>query len=126
VRTAPYPGFPTDAQPVLMASLLKSDGSTVFVENIFENRYRHVDELTRLGADIRVIGRVAVINGRKKLYGGSVKCTDLRGGAALVLAGLLADGETRLTRIEHIDRGYERMERDLTLLGASIVREKNG
>lgn len=123
VRTAPYPGFPTDAQPVLMAALLKSEGSTVFVENIFENRYRHVDELARLGAEVRVIGRVAVVNGKKKLHGSCVKCTDLRGGAALVLAGLLADGETRITKIEHIDRGYERIERDLQALGASIKRE---
>lgn len=123
VRTAPYPGFPTDAQPVLMAALLKSEGSTVFVENIFENRYRHVDELARLGAEVRVIGRVAVVNGRPVLHGGSVKCTDLRGGAALVLAGLLADGQTGITQIEHIDRGYESIERDLSALGADITRQ---
>ena len=123
VRTAPYPGFPTDAQPVLMAALLKSAGSTVFVENIFENRYRHVDELARMGAEIRVAGRVAVVTGRERLHGARVKCTDLRAGAALVLAGLQAEGLTRISRIEHIDRGYESIERDLSALGARIRRE---
>ena len=123
VRTAPYPGFPTDAQPVLMAALLKSEGSTVFVENIFENRYRHVDELARMGAEIRVAGRVAVVTGRAALNGASVKSTDLRGGAALVIAALDAQGYSRVANIEHIDRGYECIERDLSLLGAEIRRE---
>ena len=123
VRTAPYPGFPTDAQPVLMAALLKSAGSTVFVENIFENRYRHVDELARMGAEVRVAGRVAVVTGREHLHGARVKCTDLRAGAALVIAGLQADGLTRISRIEHIDRGYESIERDLYALGAHVRRE---
>ena len=123
VRTAPYPGFPTDAQPVLMAALLKSAGSTVFVENIFENRYRHVDELARMGAEVRVAGRVAVVTGREHLHGARVKCTDLRAGAALVIAGLQADGLTRISRIEHIDRGYESIERDLGVLGAHVRRE---
>ena len=123
IRTAPYPGFPTDAQPVLMAALLKSEGSTVFVENIFENRYRHVDELARMGAEVRVAGRVAVVSGRKSLHGACVRSTDLRGGAALVLAALQAEGRSRVTNIEHIDRGYESIERDLSLLGASIRRE---
>ena len=123
VRTAPYPGFPTDAQPVLMAALLKSTGSTVFVENIFENRYRHVDELARMGAEVRVAGRVAVVTGREHLHGARVKCTDLRAGAALVIAGLQADGLTRISRIEHIDRGYESIERDLGVLGAHVRRE---
>ncbi len=122
IRTAPYPGFPTDAQPALMAALLRSAGSTVFVENIFENRFRHVDELARLGADVRVAGRVAVVSGVAALRGAGVKCTDLRGGAALVLAGLQAEGVTRVSLLEHIDRGYERMEQDLTTLGASIER----
>lgn len=123
VRTAPYPGFPTDAQPVLMAALLKSAGSTVFVENIFENRYRHVDELARMGAEVRVAGRVAVVTGREHLHGARVKCTDLRAGAALVIAGLQADGFTRISRIEYIDRGYESIERDLGVLGAHVRRE---
>ena len=123
VRTAPYPGFPTDAQPVLMAALLKSEGSTVFVENIFENRYRHVDELARMGAEVRVAGRVAVVTGREHLHGARVKCTDLRAGAALVIAGLQAEGLTRISRIEHIDRGYERIEESLGALGAHVRRE---
>ena len=123
VRTAPYPGFPTDAQPALMAALLRSEGSTVFVENIFENRYRHVDELSRMGAQVRVAGRVAVVSGTKTLHGASVKCTDLRGGAALVLAGLCAEGETCVSLLEHIDRGYESIERDLETLGAHIKRQ---
>lgn len=125
VRTAPYPGFPTDAQALLMAALLRSHGATVFEENIFENRYRHVDELTRMGADIRVSGRAAVVSGVKKLYGASVQCTDLRGGAALCLAGLAAEGETCVMGIDHIDRGYEDIARDLKLLGAEIVRVKS-
>ena len=123
VRTAPYPGFPTDAQPVLMAALLRSEGCTVFVENIFENRYRHVDELSRMGAEIRVAGRVAVVNGVRTLHGAAVKCTDLRGGAALVIAGLSAEGTTRVTELTHIDRGYDAIERDLAALGAQIRRE---
>ncbi len=123
VRTAPYPGFPTDAQPVLMAALLRSEGSTVFVENIFENRYRQVDELSRMGAEVRVAGRVAVVNGVRALHGAAVKCTDLRGGAALVIAGLAAEGTTRVTELAHIDRGYDGIERDLAALGARIRRE---
>lgn len=124
VQTAPYPGFPTDAQAVLMAALLRSRGATVFEENIFENRYRHVDELTRMGARIRVSGRVAVVTGVEKLHGAPVRCTDLRGGAALCVAALGAEGETRVSEICHIDRGYEDIARDLTALGADIVRQE--
>ena len=108
---------------VLMAALLRSEGCTVFVENIFENRYRHVDELSRMGAEIRVAGRVAVVNGVRTLHGAAVKCTDLRGGAALVIAGLSAEGTTRVTELTHIDRGYDAIERDLAALGAQIRRE---
>ena len=122
VRTAPYPGFPTDAQSVLMAALLRADGNTVFEENLFENRFRHVGELRRMGADIRVFGRVAVVNGVEALRGASVECTDLRGGAALCVAGLAADGETRVGNLRHLDRGYENPERDLSLLGGDVVR----
>ena len=122
VRTAPYPGFPTDAQAVLMAALLRSQGTTVFEENMFENRYRHVDELIRMGADIRVSGRTAVVTGAETLYGASVRCTDLRGGAALCVAALAAQGQTHVTEIGHIDRGYESIERDLRALGADVVR----
>ena len=120
VRTAPYPGFPTDAQAVLMAALLKSRGASVFVENIFENRYRHVDELIRMGADIRVEGRVAVVCGVDRLQGAQVHATDLRGGAALVVAALGAQGESRVGSIQHIQRGYEDIARDLRALGGEI------
>ena len=120
VRTAPYPGFPTDAQAVLMAAMLKSRGATVFVENIFENRYRHVDELVRMGADIRVEGRVAVVCGVDGLQGAEVRATDLRGGAALVVAALSAQGESRVGCIHHIQRGYEDIARDLRALGGHI------
>ena len=120
VRTAPYPGFPTDAQAVLMAALLRSRGATVFVENIFENRYRHVDELRRMGADISVADRVAVVTGVKKLHAARVRCTDLRGGAALMVAALSAEGSSTITDIYHIRRGYEDPVRDLRALGAAI------
>ena len=125
VRTAPYPGFPTDAQAVLMAALLKSRGTTVFEENVFENRYRHVDEMTRMGADIRVAGRVAVVTGVERLSGAAVRCTDLRGGAALCVAALSADGESRIFETSHIDRGYEDIAGDLRALGADAVRVDN-
>ncbi|MBD5162639.1 MAG: UDP-N-acetylglucosamine 1-carboxyvinyltransferase [Oscillibacter sp.] len=120
VRTAPYPGFPTDAQAILMAALLRSQGATVFVENIFENRYRHVDELCRMGADISVADRVAVVTGVTELYGAEVRCTDLRGGAALLVAGLAAQGTTGIGDVFHILRGYEDPVRDLRSLGADI------
>ncbi len=122
VRTAPYPGFPTDAQAVLMAAVLRSRGATVFEENIFENRYRHVDELTRMGAEIRVAGRAAVVTGVETLHGAPVRCTDLRGGAALCVAALAAEGETRISAIGHIDRGYEDIAGDLRALGGDIAR----
>ena len=120
IRTAIYPGFPTDAQAVLMAALLKSQGATVFVENIFENRYRHVDEMVRMGADIRVEGRVAVVYGVETLKGADLRCTDLRGGAALAIAALHAEGESILHEIHHIERGYEDLAGDLNALGASV------
>ena len=121
VRTAPYPGFPTDAQSVLMAVLLRAEGTTVFEENIFENRYRHVDELARMGGDIRVLGRVAVVNGVDRLRGAAVEATDLRGGAALCVAALAAEGRTRVTGIHHIRRGYADLPADLRALGADIT-----
>jgi len=120
VRTAPYPGFPTDAQAVLMAALLKADGVTVFEENIFENRYRHVDELARMGGLIQVSGRVAVVTGTERLCGASVRATDLRGGAALCVAALAAEGTTHVKGIEHIRRGYADLPADLQALGADI------
>ena len=120
VRTAPYPSFPTDAQAVLMAALLRARGATAFEENIFENRYRHVDELARMGADIRVMGRVAVVTGVETLHGAPVRCTDLRGGAALCVAALAAEGESCISETAHIARGYEDIARDLGALGADI------
>lgn len=122
VRTAPYPGFPTDAQAPLMAALAGGTGCTVFLENMFESRYRHVDELIRMGADIRVEGRVAVVYGVSRLHGAPVMATDLRGGAALVVAALGAEGTSTVTGLHHIDRGYQSLEYDLQCLGASIRR----
>ena len=122
VRTAPYPGFPTDAQAPLMAALARGTGCTVFVENMFESRYRHVDELIRMGADIRVEGRVAVVYGVSRLHGASVLASDLRGGAALVVAALGAEGKSTITGLHHIDRGYQSLEYDLQRLGADIRR----
>ena len=120
VRTSPYPGFPTDAQAVLMAALLRARGTTVFVENMFQSRYRHVDELRRMGADIRLEGRVAVVCGVPRLCGAAVRCTDLRGGAALVVAALQADGITQVEELHHIKRGYSDLAGDLARLGAAI------
>lgn len=120
IRTAPYPGFPTDAQAILMAALLRARGATVFEENIFENRYRHVDELARMGADIRTSGRVAVVTGVEHLHGAPVRCTDLRGGAALCIAALAAEGQTEVREVQHIQRGYEDLPRDLRALGAAV------
>ena len=124
VRTAPYPGFPTDAQAVLMAALLRSRGATVFVENLIENRYRHVDELRRMGADINVADRVAVVSGVPVLHGADVRATDLRGGAALLVAGMAAEGTTRIDHIHHILRGYEDPVGQLRSLGAAIWLEE--
>ena len=122
IRTAPYPGFPTDAQAPVMAALCKGSGCTVFVENMFESRYRHVDELIRMGADIRVEGRVAVVYGVPRLHGAQVRSSDLRGGAALVVAALGAEGESRIEDLHHIDRGYQCLEGDLAALGARVRR----
>lgn len=123
VRTMPYPGFPTDIQSPFMTLATVASGTSVFVENIFENRFRHVDELVRMGADIKVDGRCAVVRGVDKLYGATVCASELRGGAALVLAGLIAQGVTVVENTEFIDRGYEAMERYLNACGALIKRE---
>lgn len=122
VVTKPYPGFPTDAQPPIMASCLTADGNTVFVENIFDNRYRHVGELMRMGADIKIEGRVAIVSGVKKLHAAPVSSTDLRGGGALVVAAVGAEGTTDISEICHIDRGYDNIETYLGKLGADIQR----
>ena len=123
IRTMPYPGFPTDAQAPVMAALSIADGISIFVENIFESRYKHAYELNRMGADIKLEGRVAVVEGVEKLYGATVQAGDLRGGAALVLAGLAAAGSTVIENIHHIDRGYESIEAAFTQLGGKIDRE---
>ena len=123
VQTTPYPGFPTDCQAIFMAALLQSRGTTVFVENIFQSRYRHVPELIRMGADIRTEGRVAVVCGVERLHGAEVVATDLRGGAALVTAGLAAEGITTVQGVGHIHRGYEELPAHLRALGAHITEE---
>jgi UDP-N-acetylglucosamine 1-carboxyvinyltransferase len=122
IRTLPYPGFPTDMQAQLVAMLTTARGTSIVVETVFENRYKHVDELLRMGANIKLEGRIAVIKGVRKLVGANVCARDLRGGAALVLAGLAAEGETVVSEIKHIDRGYERIEEKLAYLGAVIKR----
>lgn len=122
IRTMPHPGFPTDAQAPVMAAACLAEGTTIFSENIFENRYRHVGELLCMGADIKVEGHVAVVSGVPKLYGARVCATDLRGGAAMVVAALAAEGETVVGELRHIDRGYEHLEDTLSLLGADIKR----
>lgn len=122
IRTMPYPGFPTDAQALLMAAACVAEGTSVFVETIFESRYKHVGELLRLGADIQVEGRVAVVEGVSSLSGAPVQCTDLRGGAALVIAGLAAEGQTVVSQIHHLERGYTAIHACLASLGASVRR----
>lgn len=122
VRTMPYPGFPTDAQAPVMAAATVADGTSVFVENIFENRFKHVGELIRLGADIKVENKVAVVSGVKSLYAADVKAGDLRGAAALIVAALGAEGTTEISGIEYLERGYENFEVLLSSLGADVVK----
>jgi UDP-N-acetylglucosamine 1-carboxyvinyltransferase len=123
VTTAPFPGFPTDMQAQIMAVLCLAEGSSVVVENVFENRFMHVPELQRLGADISVSGRSAHVRGVSGLMGAPVMATDLRASAGLLVAGLAAEGDTVVNRVYHIDRGYERIEAKLRSLGAEIARE---
>jgi UDP-N-acetylglucosamine 1-carboxyvinyltransferase len=122
VRTAPYPAFPTDMQAQLMALDAIADGTAVITETIFENRFMHALEMQRLGANIEISGNTAVVHGVAKLQGATVMATDLRASASLVIAGLVADGETRIDRIYHLDRGYECIEEKLAQLGARIKR----
>jgi UDP-N-acetylglucosamine 1-carboxyvinyltransferase len=124
LRTAPYPAFPTDMQAQFMALNSIADGTAVMTETIFENRFMHVQELKRLNADIQVEGNTAVVCGTPRLDGASVMATDLRASACLVIAGLIARGETAIDRIYHLDRGYEQIERKLVQLGAQITRTK--
>ncbi len=122
VKTLPYPGFPTDMQSQFMALMSIAEGTSVMIETVFENRYMHVDELKRMGADIKIDGRSAIIQGTNKMMGAPVKATDLRAGAALILAGLVSEGATEISDIYHIDRGYTDIEQKLVNLGAKIYR----
>ena len=122
IRTMPYPGFPTDAQAPVMSMAAVADGMTVFVENMFLSRYSHVSELCRLGADIRVEGKVAVVDGVKRLLSAKVRAHDLRGAAALVVAALCARGQSEISGIEYLERGYEDLELVLSSLGADVKR----
>ncbi|MBI4937280.1 MAG: UDP-N-acetylglucosamine 1-carboxyvinyltransferase, partial [Nitrosomonadales bacterium] len=124
VRTAPYPAFPTDMQAQFMALNCIADSSAMVVETIFENRFMHVQELRRLGAQIEVEGNTSVVRGVDHLEGATVMATDLRASASLVIAGLVAQGETVIDRIYHLDRGYEHIEAKLSQLGANIRRLK--
>ncbi len=122
IVTSPYPAFPTDLQSQIMVLLSLADGASIIKETVFEGRFKHVDELSRMGADIRVDLTTAFVRGVTRLYGATVEATDLRAGAALVIAGLAANGTTIVEQIHHIDRGYDRIEQMLTRLGASIHR----
>jgi UDP-N-acetylglucosamine 1-carboxyvinyltransferase len=126
LSTAPFPGFATDMQAQFMAMLTKADGASVLTETIFENRYMHVPELARMGADIQVKGRTAVVRGVKTLTGAPTMATDLRASMSLIIAGLAAEGETEVNRVYHLDRGYERLEEKLSAVGADIERVSDG
>jgi UDP-N-acetylglucosamine 1-carboxyvinyltransferase len=122
IKTQPYPGFPTDLQAQIMAMMALGNGLSVITETIFENRFMHVSELLRMGADIVVQGNNAIVRGTPKLRGAKIMATDLRASASLILAGLAADGKTELSRVYHLDRGYEAMEKKFSALGADIRR----
>ncbi|MGJ8538017.1 MAG: UDP-N-acetylglucosamine 1-carboxyvinyltransferase, partial [Parasphingopyxis sp.] len=126
ISTAPFPGFPTDMQAQFMSMLALADGTSMLTETIFENRYMHVPELARMGADIEVRGRTAVVKGVDELVGANVMATDLRASMSLVLAGLAARGETKVLRVYHLDRGYESLEDKLSAVGADIERVSEG
>lgn len=123
ITTMPYPGFPTDMQAQFTAILSVAEGTSIIVETVFKDRYKHVDELIKMGADIKLEDRTAVITGVNRLMGANVEARDLRGGAALVLAGLAAAGTTVVSGVKHIDRGYESLEQKLAVLGAKIKRK---
>ena len=126
LSTSPFPGFPTDMQAQFMAMLALGDDTSTITETIFENRYMHVPELTRMGADIEVRGRTAIVRGVDRLIGAPVMATDLRASMGLILAGLAAEGETQVSRVYHLDRGYERLEEKLSAVGADIERDGDG
>lgn len=122
IKTLPYPGFPTDMQPQMMSLLALTEGASVITETVFENRFMHVAELVRMGANIKIDGRTAILEGVKNLTGCDVKATDLRAGAAMILAGLVAHGETEIGELYHIDRGYTNIEEKFRKLGADVYR----
>jgi len=122
IKTLPYPGFPTDLHPPAAVLLSIADGTSTITESIWDSRFQYVDELKRMGAQIKVDGRIAVIEGVRKLTGAPIKATDLRAGAAMVIAGLVAEGKTEVHNVKYIDRGYERFEEKLRNLGADIIR----
>ena len=122
IDTQPHPGFPTDLQAQFMGLMTMAEGTSIFRENIFENRFMHAPELRRLGADIIVRGNEAVVRGVKALKGAQVMATDLRASVSLVIAGLMAEGETTIGRVYHLDRGFENLEAKLTNCGANISR----
>lgn len=123
IKTSPYPGFPTDMQSQMGGLLTIAKGTSIIVENIFENRFKYVNELIRMGANINIEGKTAVIQGVPKLYGAEVETKDLRGGAALVLAGLVAEGTTKINGIHYLERGYEKLTEKLSIIGAKIHKE---
>jgi UDP-N-acetylglucosamine 1-carboxyvinyltransferase len=126
ISTQPFPGFPTDMQAQFMVLATRAKGQSVLIETIFENRFMHVPELQRMGADIQVEGRTVIVRGPSKLTGAQVMATDLRASASLVLAGLIAEGKTEVRRIYHLDRGYDRLDKKLRALGADVRRSKGG
>ena len=123
IKTMPYPGFPTDMQSIFVSVLTYAKGTSIIVENIFENRFKYINELVRMGAKIKIESRIAIVKGVKKLVGTEVTATDLRGGAALVIAALAAKGTTQINNIEHILRGYENFDKKLRILGANIIKK---
>lgn len=122
VKTLPYPGFPTDMQSQMMALMTVADGISFFIETIFENRFKHTEELIRMGANIKVDGRIALVKGVKNLTGATVKAKDLRGGASLILAALAADGKTVIENARHVERGYDNIHVELSKLGVNIIK----
>jgi len=126
LSTSPFPGFPTDMQAQFMAMLCLAEGDSFLEETIFENRYMHVPELRRMGADVDIHGRSAIVHGADSLTGAQVMATDLRASMSLILAGLAAEGETEVLRVYHLDRGYERLEEKLSAVGATIERRSDG
>lgn len=124
IKTMPYPGFPTDLQPLFTTFLTVCKGTSIVTENIFENRYKFTQELKRMGAKINIEGKTAIIKGVKRLHGANVESTDLRGGASLMIAGIAARGTTKIKKVEYILRGYENLDQKLNFLGANITREE--